>query len=54
MTQDHAEAVYGVVLSGGTEDGTLTVDETATETYRATLAEGGAEPPPSVGRFGEG
>ena len=54
VTQDHAEAVYGVVLSGGTEDGTLTVDETATETYRATLAAGGAEPPPSVGRFGEG
>ena len=54
VTQDHAAAVYGVVLSGGAEDGTLAVDETATETYRATLAEGGAEPPPSVGRFGEG
>ena len=54
VTQDHAAAVYGVVLSGGAADGTLAVDETATETYRATLAEGGAEPPPSVGRFGEG
>ena len=54
VTQDHAAAVYGVVLSGGAEDGTLAVDETATETCRATLAEGGAVPPPNVGRFGEG
>ena len=54
MTQDHAAAAYGVVLSGGTEDGTLAVDESATGTCRTALAASGAVPPPSVGRFGEG
>ena len=54
VTQDHAAAVYGVVLSGGAADGTLAVDETATGTCRTALAAGGAVPPPSVRRFGEG
>ena len=52
-THDHAEAVYGVVLSGSAEDGTLALNETGTEEHRAALA-GGAVPPRSVRRFGQG
>ena len=52
--QGHAEAGYGVVLSGSPADGTLAVDQTSTEVCRSALAAGGAVPPPNACRFGQG
>ena len=54
VTQAHANAVYGVVLSGSAADGTFVVDAAATERRRSALAAGGAVPPQSVRRFGQG
>ena len=51
-TPDHAKAVYGVVLTGSAADGTLAVDEIATERRRSALAASGAVPPPNVRQFG--
>ncbi len=46
VTAEHARAVYGVVLTGSTEDGTLAVDEASTAERRATLATCSAEEAP--------
>ena len=54
VTRDHAEAAYGVVFSVGAAEGSLAIDETATETCRTALAASGAVPPRSVRRFGQG
>ena len=54
VTRDHAMAVYGVVLSGSAAGGTLSVDQTTTETRRAALAARSAVPPPNALRFGKG
>ena len=35
VTRDHAESVYGVVIAGSADDGTLAVDEAATRALRA-------------------
>ena len=43
VTADHACAVYGVVLTGSAEDGTLAVDEAGTAERRAQLAACSAE-----------
>lgn len=42
-TRDHAETVYGVVLTGSVVDSTLAADGTATERQRAALAAGVGE-----------
>ena len=39
VTQEHAKAAYGVILTGSAADGTLAVDEAATGERRTALAQ---------------
>ena len=53
VTRDCAESVYGVVIAGSADDGTLSVDEAATERYRSTW-DTRAAVPPDARRSGQG